>query len=323
MSFVFHTAIESNGRVAPRIVTNVVTMLDLDGIRKLPADETHLGVVGFPIAHSISPVFQNAALLELSHAFPDFSSWHYHKIEAPVDQLGQLVELAKHKGFRGLNLTIPHKVEVLQYLDHIDPLAERMGAVNTLVFNEDGVTGHNTDGYGVVSAIQAELGVSLRDRQVVIVGAGGASRGACVQSLEEGCSALFIVNRNQQRLAELLKHLQRLYPNREIAGCSPGDTISEIGSKAVLINATSLGLKPGDPCPVGADLLKRVGCIYDMVYGLHKTATIEAAGKFGIPAADGLAMLVHQGARSLEIWTGKTVTVEVMRDAVRSHMGGA
>lgn len=297
-------------------------MLDLDGIRKLPADQTHLGVVGYPIKHSVSPVFQNAALRELSRLCPGFASWHYHKIEAPVELLGQLIELAGERGFRGLNLTIPHKVEVLRYLDRIDPTAARMGAVNTLVFDADGVTGHNTDGYGVVSAIQTELGVVLKDRPVVIVGAGGASRGACVQCLEEGCSALFVVNRSQERLGELLEHLQRHYPDREISGYGPDDTISAVGSEAILINATSLGLKEGDPCPVETGLLKRVSYVYDMVYGRHMTATVEAAGKLGIPAADGLGMLVHQGARSLEIWTGKSVPVEVMREAVRSHMTG-
>lgn len=297
-------------------------MLDLDGMRKLSACETNLGVVGFPIAHSISPLFQNAALQAMTLEWPEFSKWVYHKIEAPVEQLGQLVKLAQERGFRGLNLTIPHKVEVLQYLDQIDPVAERMGAVNTLVFNEDGVTGYNTDGFGVVTAIRTELGVEIDGRPIVMIGAGGASRGACVQCLESGCSELIIGNRSQERLSELLNRLLELYPERKISGFQPGHSLPDVGEGAILINATSLGLKAGDPCPVETGLLKRVSYVYDMVYGRHMTATVVAAGKLGIPAADGLGMLVHQGARSLEIWTGKPVPVEVMRDAVRSHMTG-
>ena len=225
---------------------------------------------------------------------PEFQSWTYHKIEAPVEQLSEVVELGKVKGFRGMNLTIPHKVEVLQYLDHVDPVAERMGAVNTLVYENGEVTGHNTDGFGVVSAIRLGLGVEVAGRPVVMIGAGGASRGACVQCLEEGCSELWVGNRSFERLTELVNRLKGLYPTAKIAGFQPGGQCPLIGQGAVLINATSLGLKADDACPVERAVLEQVDYVYDMVYGRHVTSTIREAKKLGKPAADGLGMLIHQ-----------------------------
>ena len=102
-------------------------MLQIDGLRSFSLPGTQLGVVGFPITHSISPIFQNAALRAMESLHPELKDWTYHKIEAPVEQLKAVIDLAREKGFRGLNLTIPHKVEVLQFLDHIDPVAEKMG----------------------------------------------------------------------------------------------------------------------------------------------------------------------------------------------------
>ncbi len=297
-------------------------MLQIDGLRSFSAPGTHLGVVGFPITHSISPVFQNAALRAMDRLHPELRDWHYHKIEAPVEALKTVITLAVEKGFRGLNLTIPHKVEVLQYLDHIDPVAARMGAVNTLLFGADGIAGHNTDGYGIATAIRQELGVELHNRPVVMLGAGGASRAACVQCLEDGCPELWIGNRSVERLDVLLQRLRRDYPDRKIKGFRLTEEEPAIsGEGAILINATAVGLKPEDPMPVAPTTIGKVSCVYDMVYGTHVTALLQEARRLALPASDGLSMLIHQGARSLQLWTGKPVPVEVMSAAVKAHMG--
>ncbi len=297
-------------------------MLQIDGLRSFSLSGTQLGVVGFPITHSISPIFQNAALRAMESSYPELKGWTYHKIEAPVEQLKAVIELAQKKGFRGLNLTIPHKVEVLQFLDHIDPVAEKMGAVNTLVFGEDGVTGYNSDGYGITMAIQRKLGVEIRDRPIVMIGAGGASRAACVQCLEEGCSELWIGNRSVERLEALLTRLRRFYPDRKVGGFQLGNDSLEINndSGAILINATSVGLKADDPNPVGLDTLGKVGYVYDMVYGKHTTALVRVASQLGLPVSNGLSMLIYQGERSLQIWTEKPVPVDVMTAAVDAHV---
>lgn len=298
-------------------------MYNLDGLRSFSVAGTHLGVVGFPITHSISPIFQNAALRAMEQEAPELKSWEYHKIEAPVEQLQSVIEVTRSKGFRGLNLTIPHKVEVLKFLDCVDAVAERMGAVNTLVFDKNGVSGFNSDGYGISNAIRQQFGVEIRNRPVVMLGAGGASRAACVQCLEDGCSELWVGNRSVERMQELLDRIRSYYPDRLIRGFSLGTEIPDCGSGALLINATSLGLKPEDPMPVQPEVIGRVSFVYDMVYGRHTSALVKCAKETGLPASDGLTMLVHQGKRSLEIWTGKEVPVDVMTAAVKTHMQNA
>ena len=296
-------------------------MLNLDGLRSFHPQGTSLGVVGFPIAHSLSPVFQNAALQALAKEDPAFSDWEYLKIEAPVEQLPEVIELCRKKGFRGLNLTIPHKVEVLKYLDRIDPVAAKMGAVNTLVFDKDGVTGFNTDGYGISAAIDAELGISISGRPIVLLGAGGAARAIGVQCLEEGCSELLIGNRSQPRLQEMLERLKKDFPNAEIRGFELGADTPDIPQESLLINATSLGLKPNDPIPASAELLNAVSYVYDIVYGSKVTPLVRAAKDAGKPVADGLSMLIFQGNKSLSLWTGRPTPVEVMREAVLKFTG--
>ena len=291
-------------------------MLNLDGLRSFHSQGTSLGVVGFPIAHSLSPVFQNAALQALAKDDPIYSDWEYLKIEAPVEQLPEVIELGRAKGFRGLNLTIPHKVEVLRYVDRVDPVAAKMGAVNTLVFHEDGVAGHNTDGCGISAAVNTELGITITGRPIVLLGAGGAARAICVQCLEEGCSELWVGNRSQARLQELLARLTADYPEATIRGFELGGDAPTVSEESLLINATSLGLKPNDPMPVSRDMLEAVGYVYDIVYGSKITPLVKAARDAGKPAADGLSMLIFQGRESLILWTGRQPSVEVMREAI-------
>lgn len=298
-------------------------MLQIDGLRSFSAPGTHLAVVGFPIAHSISPIFQNAALRSMQTRHPELIDWSYHKIEAPVELLPEVIALAKSKGFRGLNLTLPHKVEVLPYLDEVDSVAEKMGAVNTLVFRDSRVVGYNTDGDGVSLAIRESLGIEVKGRTVVVLGAGGASRAACVRFLEEGCAQLWVGNRSTERLGILLERLRRDYPRRDIIGFAPGEALPELGDGALLVQATSLGLKLGDPLPADSQLLSRVGYVYDMVYGLVPTPLVVEARRLGLLACDGLPMLLHQGARSLELWTGLGVPVDVMAEAVATHRAGS
>jgi shikimate dehydrogenase len=296
-------------------------MLTLDGLRSFQRHGTSLGVVGFPIAHSLSPVFQNAALQALVSDYPVFRDWKYHRIEAPVEELQRVIEVCQEKGFRGLNLTLPHKVEVLRYLDRIEPVAGKMGAVNTLVFGEDGVSGYNTDGYGISMAVKAELGISLVDRPVVIMGAGGAARAACVQCLEEGCAELWVGNRSKVRLQNLLEQVRGDFPDIPIRGFEPGVETPSFSKESLLINATSLGLKEDDPLPVSPQLLETVGYVYDVVYGRSVTALVKEAKQLGLPASDGLAMLIFQGDKSLSLWTGRQTPIDVMRNAVKEFLG--
>jgi shikimate dehydrogenase len=296
-------------------------MLQLDGLRSYTPVGAALAVVGFPIAHSVSPIFQNAALRVMERHHPELKSWHYLRIEARVEELEEVMALAKDRGFCGLNLTLPHKVEVLKFVDDLDGLAARMGAVNTLSLERGGWKGYNTDGPGVERAISLTLGVDLKDVPVIMVGAGGAARAACVQCLECGCPALWIVNRSQDRMEELLMHLNAFYPDRELGG---GDFASELpdwASDALLIHGTSLGLHAEDLLPVPIPMLSRVKSVYDMVYSPGQTRLVREARAMGIAAADGLQMLVSQGAKAFSIWTGLEAPENVMMEAASHHLG--
>lgn len=292
-------------------------MLNLDELRLFSSSRTSLAVVGYPIKHSLSPVFQNAALQAMSQVNSRLNDWEYLKIEAPVEALGEVIDLCRNKGFRGLNLTIPHKVEVLKYLDLIDPMAEKMGAVNTLIFDENGVTGHNTDGYGISNGVESALGIKITGRSVVMLGAGGAARAAAVQCLQEGCAELWIGNRSKNRLKGLLDQLHGDFPGISVNGFELGVDSPVFSNETLLINATSLGLNPEDPMPIASELLESVGYVYDMVYGKEKTALFRTAEFFGIPVSNGLPMLVFQGEKSLSLWTGIQPPVDVMLDAVK------
>lgn len=290
--------------------------LDVPALEKYGHQGTSLAVVGFPIRHSLSPVMHMAALSEMSKVHPALADWVYHRIEAAPEDLKGVLEWCGAKGFRGLNLTIPHKVEVLPWLDKVEPEALRMGAVNTLLFEAGKVSGYNTDGVGMAMAIADELECRIDGMDVVLIGAGGAARAAAVQCLELGCRSLWVGNRSVDRLNGLLDNLRGHYPKAEIHGFELGGHGAKFPSGALLIQATSVGLKGEDALPVDPVLLARVSAVFDMVYGGHGTRLVRTAREIGIKACDGLGMLVHQGARALELWTGLPVPVECMKHAV-------
>ncbi len=174
-----------------------------DQIEPLPRGRTGLAVLGFPISHSLSPILHNAALREISKFKAEFKQWEYQKIELAPERLPEALDRLRDCGYRGLNLTIPHKVEVLPFLGSIDPDAELMGAVNTLTLVDGGWSGCNTDGYGLEQGLRETLKVELQDSQVLVLGAGGAARAAATQCLRRGCSRLWIGNRSIDRLKKV------------------------------------------------------------------------------------------------------------------------
>ena len=177
-----------------------------------------LAVVGHPIAHSLSPVIHNAALAELARTDPRFRNWRYFKFDiAPGDLPAALVEFHR-LNFRGLNLTVPHKSLVVEHLAKSDSFVRAAGAANTLVFFEEGWHGANTDGYGLSTALQQELGMGLAGAHVILLGAGGAARGAAVECLRARCTSLWIGNRTASSLTALLAELQPLAGATDLRG---------------------------------------------------------------------------------------------------------
>jgi len=295
----------------------VLTLADLDS---WSFDGTALAVLGHPIRHSISPEMHNAALAEMAHFTPRFEKWRYFRFDVPPDDLPLALERLHAADFFGLNLTVPHKVLAFDRLAEVDPAAEPIGAVNTLRRTHRGWHGFNTDGYGLATAVSETLGRELADTPVILLGAGGAARGAAIECLAQRCFSLHIANRtaaNRDALLDLLRPLAKDIP---LSGFDPANPPSNLPAGALVINATSAGLQSGDPPPVELSRLPFPAGVYDMIYNPPQTPLLTAAAAADLRFANGLSMLVHQGARALEIWTEETVPVESMRHAARAAL---
>ena len=237
----------------------------LDSLPKRSPDQVGLAVLGYPIKHSISPEIHTAALKVLAESSSEFSRWSYDKIEVEPCTLDKALPILADYGYRGLNLTIPHKVDVLPHLELIDEHARVMGAVNTLSLENGQWKGYNTDGFGLSKAIEDAFSLSLKDFQVIVLGAGGAARAAVAQCIFEGCSRVSVYNRSIERAHMLCSALKKNQLNQDVllldSFCNP-----YVGNKdpVLIINATSLGLKPEDPSPV--DLTWRTETFMFMIW---------------------------------------------------------
>ncbi len=304
--------------------SGVLTLADLEGWSHAG---TALAVLGHPIKHSVSPAMHNAALADMATRDARFATWKYFRFDVPPEQLPQALPQLNAAGFHGLNLTVPHKVLACDLVGEIDPSAKAIGAVNTLLRTSNGWKGFNTDGYGLAAALKADLGIELPGAHVVLLGAGGAARGAAVECLKQKCASLWIANRTRANLDTLLAALRPLADAIPVHGFNPSEIpaslVSEISGKekAVVINATSAGLRPGEPAPMDLHRLAPGVRVYDMVYNPPQTALLRDAATLGLPHANGLSMLVHQGARALEIWTGVSVPANVMHVAAATALG--
>ena len=289
------------------------------------SSEVGLAVLGHPISHSISPILHNAAIKVLAGHKLSFGNWFYERFDVKPKELPQALEKLSNAGFVGLNLTIPHKVEVLNLLDEFTHEVSLMGASNTLLFRDGKWLGYNTDGYGLLMALQSELGCELSNSKVLILGAGGAARAAAVQVLLSGASRVHIHNRSLKSLNDLIDLLHREF-NSEMATGSTHENLKEsefFDQDWIVINATSLGLNKLDPSPLFMSPSKfGAGTVfYDMIYNPRETAYLLEASSFGFQNANGLSMLVYQAVKALEIWSGKTVSAEAMFGAAEEYLG--
>ena len=263
------------------------------------------GIFGDPIKHSLSPAMQNAALLALGETAC------YHAFRVSREDLRCALLGAKAMGFSGLNLTIPLKEKALQ-LDILepDPLASAIGAVNTISFTESGMVGYNTDGWGALRALY-DAGVEIRGKMALIIGAGGAAR-AIAYTLQQEGAEISIANRSINKARELAAQV-------DACGFGLSDLERLVDRADIIINCTSVGMRVGDPLLLRTGLLKSSQAAFDIVYN-RETEFLQDARAAGAVAVDGVMMLVHQGAKALEIWTGKKAPVQVMERAVREAL---
>ena len=268
-------------------------------------------VLGDPIGHSMSPVMHNAAFRALG--MPD----RYHAFRVRQQDLRDAIYGAKALGFGGLNLTIPLKEEALKYVDP-DPIAARIGAVNTIDF-ADGIQGYNTDGIGAMRALE-DVGVGVAGKNILIIGAGGASRAIAFQFAYSG-GEITIANRTEERADKLARDLrtglEELDRSSHVRSIGLDRVASEIADADILINATSIGMYPDvDASPVSPDLLRPELVVFDIVYNPLHTRLLSEAEQRGAITIGGVRMLVHQGAEAFRIWTGREPPVDVMFEAV-------
>lgn len=281
---------------------------------------TLLAVVGDPIHHSLSPAMHNAALAEMAATDSRFADWRYLRFRIPADDLPAALPAFHDAGFRGLNLTLPHKVRAFGLISDVAEVARPLGAVNTLSWAPTGYGGTNTDGYGVARAIESAFGRSLGEGEVVLLGAGGAARAVAVEALRAGCRRLWIGNRSAARLDELIGVLRVAgFATERVRGFLFDEAPRDLPTEPLVINATAAGLKADDPLPFPLDRFGGGAVFYDTTYGVSN-AWAAACRERKIAYADGLSMLVWQGARSLEIWTGASVPVNIMEAAARNAL---
>ncbi len=306
-------------------MSDVYTATDLiDSGRTLGAltPPARLCVFGDPIAQSKSPVFQNAALRSAG------IDAQYIRVHVSPAELTDSLRALPAAGFIGANLTYPHKTSALAALDHIDPSAAAIGAVNTIAIENGSLAGFNTDGAGFARAIREDFAVDVRDLRVMVLGAGGgAGRSIAVQCALEGCERLVLVNRTAEKAtslaAELAPHFRsdRLVGPAERLAAIPHESTalrSELEQVDLVVNATSLGMKRSDPSLLSPSMLTPNLMIYDAVYTHGKTRLVEDAEQAGARAANGLSMLLHQGALAFEIWFDRPAPLAVMRAALQS-----
>ena len=268
-------------------------------------EPTRLGVLGWPVGHSRSPAMHNAALAAVG-----LTVWRYQLLPVPPVLFAETVRALPAAGFRGANVTIPHKQAALALADRPTERASAIGAANTLLFGPDGgVTADNTDAPGLL----ASLPFSVAGRSALVLGAGGSARAAVWALLDAGAGPVFVWNRTAARADQLCAEIG-------------GTPVRDAREADLLIQCTSTGLDAPDwtfnHIPVTADGLHRYECVVDFVYTdpAHAgTALVEAARARSIPAIDGFELLVAQGALAFEQFTGRPAPVELMRDAARGR----
>ncbi|MCX7713997.1 MAG: shikimate dehydrogenase [Chthoniobacterales bacterium] len=279
-----------------------------------------LAVFGDPIAHSLSPPMQNAALQ--AYSLP----YQYIRIHATADQFPLALRALPSAGFLGANVTIPHKIAALQLADSPDPFAQLAGSANTLLVENSRLLAFNTDGPALPRAIREEFYVDLRDLRVLLLGAGGgAGRAFAAQCAIERCERLVLVNRTYDKAAQLAQILRPYFSSDRLLGPAErciaipfqSDFLArEIAHSDLVINATSLGLRRSDPSPLPLHLLTPNLLLFDSVYSTAKTKLLLDAEAVGARSANGLSLLLHQGALAFEIWFNRPAPIETMRTAL-------
>jgi shikimate dehydrogenase len=303
--------------------TERYTLVDLENWPAVARDidpPVRLGIFGDPVAHSFSPQIQNAGLRACE------INMQYARFHIRANELRSALVFLRRLDFVGINVTVPHKIAAFAQVDDADESATRVGAVNTVRVSDERLIGSNTDGDGFLQAIRTEFSIDLRDLRVMIIGAGGGTgRAIAWQCALENCERLVLVNRTLEKANALAEQLRPFFSGPRVLGPTmrleavawdESAMRMQLADIDLIVNATPLGMNPSDPTPVPARLLAPHHIVFDCVYGSSKTALLRAANEVGARGANGLSMLLHQGALAFSTWFNREAPINAMRAAL-------
>lgn len=276
-----------------------------------------LCIIGYPLAHSLSPIFHQAALDSLSLPI------RYHSWPTSPEILSEKIVELREKNYLGANITIPHKENVGEYLDDLTPWAQTIGAVNTIIRDGVNFIGHNTDAHGFIHGLKQVGGFNPKNKQVLLLGAGGAARAAAFGLAKEQISSLIIANRTGDKAQFLADDVSEHIPYVSTIDLTESHLKKACVNVNLIVNSTSMGMrhsKTEQLSPLTAQIIRPETLVCDMVYNPIETPLIIEARKAGARVLGGLPMLVYQGAAAFKHWTGKEAPVEIMFSSAQNAL---
>ncbi len=287
----------------------------MDKSMKLSGHTKPFAVLGHPIGHTLSPVMHNAAVSAMG------LDAVYLAFDVPPNDLLYTLKAMRIMGFGGVNLTVPLKEVGFRDIDDLDNSARKLGAVNTVEFTDAGLRGHNTDGAGFLKAIEKEFGLRMDGLSVFILGAGGAGRAVAITAASRGAYSVAISDVDPEKCARLKREM-KIFPKCKttIAPSSANELTNAVSGADLVIQATPVGMKEGDRSPLPPEAFSREQKAFDLVYMYPETDFMKTARSAGASAANGLSMLMFQGAVAFRIWTGKEPPAEAMMKALEEEV---
>lgn len=273
-----------------------------------------VGIIGNPVRHSLSPIMHNKAFSHLG------LNWVYLSFEVEPGRVRSAIEGARDLGMVGLNVTMPFKMEAVEWVDIKDGSVILTGSLNTLLFKDGKIMGFNTDGIGFLNSLR-EKGIPLQGRKVLLIGAGGAARAVAFVVAQQGVARLTVLNRTPQKAHRLAQELRSFKPETEVSTASYDlDLALVISDSDLIINATSVGMKDHPGIPIPTDDIDQRHVVYDLVYWPLRTELLKRSEERGARVVSGLEMLIHQGAESFRIWTGKEFPIPIVREELTEYL---
>lgn len=271
-----------------------------------------LAVLGHPIGHTLSPIMHNASIQALGLA----AEYEYEKLDVPPDQLMERLAQLPFEGYAGVNLTIPLKEVAFRHLKKLDPSAKTLGAVNTVEFSKDGLIGHNTDGYGFLKALEEAFGKSVQSDNLFVLGCGGAGRAVALTAALNGAKLITLSDVDHKRIKNLMEEINRVAPAVIVRVASAENKLQSCCEADLVIQASPVGMKKEDPLLLPSEAFRVGQRVFDLIYMYPETALLSVAKSAGAQIANGLGMLLHQGSKAFQIWTGIHPDINAMRNAL-------